>query len=118
MLRKKIKEYDVEFIVIKESPCSPVSDTGQYYLALQQAIHETFGNVPVVPMLLPASNDNLFFRARGVPTYGIVPAIFKPEHVQSIHNIDERLPISALDQGISVFQSLIRILSAEVLAEE
>jgi carboxypeptidase PM20D1 len=113
MLRRKIKEYDVELRVIKESPWSPVSDTGPYYFALQHANHETFGDVPVVPMLFPASNDNVFFRAKGIPSYGLVPAVFSPELVQSIHNIDERLPITAIEEGIAVYQALIRILSTQ-----
>jgi len=118
MLRKKIKGYDVELIVIKETPHSPVSDTGPYYHALIQALHETFGNVPVSAMLMPATNDNHFFRSKGIPAYGLVPAMFDPAHVQSIHNVNERIPITALDQGIAAYQSLIRILSANLFAED
>jgi carboxypeptidase PM20D1 len=118
MLQMRIKEYDLELKVIKESPYSPVSETGPYYFALQQAIHETFGDVPVVPMLFPATNDNMFFRAKGIPTYGLVPAIFKPEHVKSIHNIDERLPITAIEEGIAVYSALIRILSTRLMASD
>jgi carboxypeptidase PM20D1 len=113
-----VKEYEVEFTIIKECPLTPVSDTGPFYQALQKAILETFGDVPVVPMLLPASNDNVFFRAKGVPVYGLVPAIFKHEHVQSIHNIDERLPLTALEEGIEVYSALIRILSTQLIARE
>ncbi|MBW6498085.1 MAG: M20/M25/M40 family metallo-hydrolase [Bacteroidales bacterium] len=118
ILQISIKEYDVELIVIKETPHSPVSDTGPYYHALQQAIHEIFGHVPVTPMLMPATNDNLFFRAKGIPAYGLVPAAFDPEHVKSIHNVNERIPLAALDQGIAVYQALIRTLSASLFADD
>jgi carboxypeptidase PM20D1 len=118
MIRKKIKGYDVELKVIKESPWSPVSEIGPYYLALQQAIHETFGDVPVTAMLMPATNDNLFFRAKGIPAYGLVPAAFDPEHVKSIHNVNERIPLTALNQGIAVYQALIRTLSANLFADD
>lgn len=118
MLQISIKEYDVELIVIKETPHSPVSETGPYYFALQKAIHETFGDVKVTPMLMPATNDNLFFRAKGIPAYGLVPAVFDPVHVQSIHNLNERIPQKALEQGIAAYQSLIRILSASLFADD
>lgn len=112
-LKKMISKYRVALSVIKERPPSPVTEKGIYYQALKQAIKEIFGNVEVVPMLFPATNDNLFFRARGVPAYGMFPAVFRKEHVHSIHNVDERLPIIALEEGIALYQALIRILSSQ-----
>lgn len=117
-LRQTIRKYDVDLSVIKEGPPSPVSVTGPFYYALEQAIYENFEDVTVSPMLMPASNDNLFFRAKGIPAYGLVPAVFDQEHVRSIHNINERIPLTALEQGIAVYQSLIRILSTRLYAGE
>ena len=118
ILQKRVKSYDVKIQVIKETPYSPESQTGFFYKALEQAIHENFSGVSVTPMLMPATNDNLYFRAKGIPSYGLVPGIFKIEHVQSIHNVDERIPITALEEGIAVYTSLIRYLSIRQIASE
>lgn len=112
-LKKRISKYQVELTVIKERPPSAVSEKGIYYQALKQSVKEIFGDVAVLPMLFPATNDNLFFRAKGVPAYGMFPAVFTQQHVHSIHNIDERIPIKALEEGIAIYQALIRILSTQ-----
>ena len=117
-LKKRIKKYRAELTVIKERPQSPISEKGVYYQALKESIAEIFGNVAVVPMLFPATNDNLFFRAKGIPAYGMFPAVFRQEHVHSIHNIDERIPIKALDEGIALYNALIRNLLQGLASEK
>ncbi|MFZ6012784.1 MAG: hypothetical protein ACOYXT_20735, partial [Bacteroidota bacterium] len=50
----------------------------------------------------------------GVPVYGIKPVHLSQELLMSIHNVDERLPISSLEQGIEVYKAfLIKSLSKE-----
>jgi carboxypeptidase PM20D1 len=57
---------------------------------------------------MPASNDNNYFRAQGIPSYGILPVFMSMEHLESIHNVDERIPIDALEKGSKVYIELLK----------
>lgn len=117
-IRKKIAAYDVELVVIKDFPHAPVSPKGRFFKALEKAVLDVFREARVTPILFPAVNDNFYFRQKGVPTYGLVPCVLTTDHLLSIHNIDERIPIKALEEGIAVYQSLIRTLSISLLAKD
>ncbi|MFO7998169.1 MAG: M20/M25/M40 family metallo-hydrolase [Bacteroidales bacterium] len=107
---RRIDGYDVGLKIINKAPKAPVSEKGPFYYALEEAVVQVFGDVVVTPILFPAHNDNVFFRERGIPAYGLLPAIMELELIESIHNVDERMPIEGLDYGIAVYQALIRNL--------
>jgi acetylornithine deacetylase/succinyl-diaminopimelate desuccinylase-like protein len=110
-IKSSISEYEVEIIIIEEIPPSPDSEIGPYYQVLEEAVLEIYTDASVGPILFPAINDLLYFRRLGVPSYGLVPAILDTEHIFSIHNTDERLPITGLLNGIEVYKSLINLLT-------
>ena len=60
-----------------------------------------------MPILSPASNDNNYFRALGIPAYGLLPVFMGMEYLETIHNIDERIPIEALELGTEVYIELL-----------
>lgn len=112
-LRDVAKHFDLEesqIHIISQSPRSGISDTGPYYDALENAVYEVFGDVAVATILFPAHNDNVFFRAKGIPSYGLLPVILPLELVESIHNINERMSIKALLEGIEVYKALLNSL--------
>ncbi len=99
--------------VISQAPEAGISETGYYYDALAKAVTTEFDKAVTGPILFPAHNDNAFFRAKGIPAYGLLPAILSIELIESIHNIDERMEISALVSGIDVYINLMNILLLE-----
>lgn len=109
-MEREIRDYDVRLQVISKPPRAPVSEKGPYYHALEDAVREVFGDVVVSPILFPAHNDNVFFRKKGKPAYGLLPVILTVELIESIHNVDERMPVAGLEQGIHVYRTLIRNL--------
>ncbi len=96
--------------VINHAPESGISETGFFYEALQDAVYEVFGDVAVAPGLFPAHNDNTFFRQKGIPAYGLLPVILTLELVESIHNVDERIGVQSLMDGVDVYKALINKL--------
>ena len=99
--------------IISQAPDAGVSEPGYYYDALAKAVTEVFDEAITGPILFPAHNDNAFFRARGIPAYGLLPAILSVELIESIHYIDERMEIRALETGIEVYIALLNILMLE-----
>ncbi|TVR38467.1 MAG: M20/M25/M40 family metallo-hydrolase [Bacteroidia bacterium] len=109
-IRRIVAPYDVTIEVIQSSPAAPVSEQGHYYRAMEESIHSVFDDAIVVPFMFVAINDNRFFRRKGIPAYGLLPAIMPEELMESIHYFDERFPIDALHKGIDVYVSLIDYL--------
>jgi carboxypeptidase PM20D1 len=109
-VQREIRDFDVRLTLINQAPQAPVSLKGPYFRAMEDAVKEVFGDVVVAPILFPAHNDNVYFRKEGVPAYGLLPVLMKAELIESIHNVDERMPIEGLGQGSEVYKALIRNL--------
>jgi len=86
----------------------------RYYTYMEMAINKVYPGSGVIPILAPASNDNNYFRSHNIPVYGILP-VFMPVHLlETIHNVDERLPVEALENGVAVYRELINAIIGSV----
>jgi carboxypeptidase PM20D1 len=107
-LLKILSNDDLDVNIIHEDIHAAPTQLGQYYTLMERALDKVYPDCGVVPVLMPASNDNNYFRAVGVPSYGILPVLMQMEHILSIHNIDERIPIKALEEGVEVYYELLK----------
>lgn len=109
-IKRLMVNENVEIRIIKEGLNTLPTRTDEFYDYMKEAIHHVYPGSGVIPILAPASNDNNYFRQKGIPVYGILP-VFMPVHLlETIHNIDERIPIDNLKKGIEVYRELINIL--------
>lgn len=107
-IRRALSNEDMEIRILHEEPQTPPTKKDQFYFYMRDALHEVYPGSGVIPVLAPGSNDNNYFRAEGIPTYGMLP-VFIPVHIlETIHNVDERLPVDALEQGLNVYRALIK----------
>lgn len=78
--------------------------------ALFQAIEEAcLAYLPAslpVPTICVGGTDSRFFRARGVPAYGMVPMMLTGEDWKGVHGLDERLSIDNLLLGTQIVHDL------------
>lgn len=111
-IRRIVAPYDVTVSVIRSSPTTPTSEQGHFYNAMEASIYAVFEDALVVPFMFVAVNDNRFFRRKGIPAYGLLPAIMSEELMESIHYFDERMPVDGLEKGIDVYIHLIESLQA------
>jgi acetylornithine deacetylase/succinyl-diaminopimelate desuccinylase-like protein len=107
-IRKVLDNSDVKIEVLQEDKMATPSDVGECFIRMANALKRVYPQSGVIPILMPASNDNNYFRALGVPTYGILPVFMDMEYIESIHNIDERIPIDALEKGTQVYVELLK----------
>ena len=91
------------------SPPSPL--TGEFARAVEAATAVSWPGVPVVPYMEPGGTDGKFFLNAGIPTYGASGVGIDPNDVRA-HGKDERVLISAFDQGVEHVYRLIREFSA------
>ncbi|WP_122049034.1 M20/M25/M40 family metallo-hydrolase [Asaia bogorensis] len=91
-----------------ETPPSPLD--APFAAAVTRAAHAAYPDVPVFPSMSSGASDSMWFRAIGVPSYGVCP-IFMKSSDNFAHGLNERVPLSAITPGLHFLLSLIPALS-------
>lgn len=96
--------------VLVTSPPVPGSPAGgRFYQAVERALR---ADGPVVPTFIPGFTDSRFFRARGIPAYGVSPFAIASDHLRGVHGPDERIPLAELDRGVERTRRIVRLYAA------
>lgn len=106
-LRKILANEDIEVEVLEETLRARDSRPDVFYGMLERAILRHHPGAGVAPILFPATNDNNYFRSRGVAAYGILPTHLSRELIASIHAIDERITIRDLQRGAAIYRDFL-----------
>jgi acetylornithine deacetylase/succinyl-diaminopimelate desuccinylase-like protein len=91
-----------------DSPASPLRP--DVMNAVTKAIHARFPGVKVVPGQSSGASDSMYFRARGIPSYGISPIFMKGSDSFS-HGLNERTPLSEIAPSIVYYKSVLKDLA-------
>lgn len=79
--------------------------------AYTEAVRARHPGAAIVPDMSAGATDGLFFRARGVPVYGVDGAWIVTPVDERAHGRDERLPVRAFYQDVDHWTDLIRRLA-------
>ncbi|MCB5424037.1 M20/M25/M40 family metallo-hydrolase [Altererythrobacter sp. CC-YST694] len=90
-----------------ESPESPLRK--DVMDAVSKAVHERVPGLTIVPQMSAGASDSMYFRALGIPSYG-VSAIFMRADDEFSHGLNERLPLDTIDPGVKQWETLLRTL--------
>lgn len=91
-----------------DSPASPLRP--DLMKAVTKAVHARYPGLPVVPSQASGATDSMYFRAAGVPSYG-VSGLFMKDSDEFAHGLNERAPIAAIDGDLAHWNSLLRDLA-------
>jgi len=91
-----------------DSPASPLRE--DVMKAVTKAVHARFPGLPIVPAQASGATDSMYFRAAGVPSYG-VSGLFMKDSDEFSHGLNERAPISAIDGDLAHYDSILRDLA-------
>lgn len=91
-----------------DSPPSPLRP--DVIAAVTKAVHARFPGLPIVPSQAAGATDSMYFRAAGVPSYG-VSGLFMKDSDEFSHGLNERAPVSAIDGDLAHWNSLLRDLA-------
>jgi acetylornithine deacetylase/succinyl-diaminopimelate desuccinylase-like protein len=69
-----------------------------------------FKGLPIVPGMSSGATDSLYFRAAGIPSYGVSGAYVRPEDDYS-HGLNERVPVSTVARGLKHWHVLMKELA-------
>ncbi|HKJ24401.1 MAG TPA: M20/M25/M40 family metallo-hydrolase [Myxococcota bacterium] len=89
---------------------SPWDD--ELFRAIETETKAEFEDALVLPIMMTAGTDSKFFREIGIPAYGFIPGLLDRELTASIHGLDERIPVTALETGVRVtYRTLGRLVA-------
>lgn len=91
-----------------DAPASPLRP--DVLAAVTKAVHARYPGLPIVPSMAAGASDSMFFRALGVPAYG-VSGLFMKASDDFTHGLNERVPVDAIDGDLAHWESLLRDLA-------
>jgi acetylornithine deacetylase/succinyl-diaminopimelate desuccinylase-like protein len=81
--------------------------------AYARAVHKRFPSSPVIPNMLTGATDGLFFRAAGIPVYGVDGSWGVSPDDERAHGRDERLPVKALYDDVDHWVDMLKALAGK-----
>lgn len=78
--------------------------------AVTKAVRARYPDVPIVPSMDYGASDSMFFRAAGIPSYG-VSGMFAETGQSFIHGLNEKAPLDTLDGDLVHYDILLKELA-------
>jgi carboxypeptidase PM20D1 len=78
--------------------------------AVTRAVQASYPNVEVVPSMSAGATDSMYFRAVGIPSYGVSGLFMKPSDDFS-HGLNERVPVAAIDIALTHWETLLEAIA-------
>ena len=93
------------------APASPLR--ADVVKAYTDSVHKRFPGAPIVPSMSTGATDGLFFRAAGIPVYGVEGSWGISPDDERAHGKDERLPVKALYDNVDHWHDMIVALAGK-----
>jgi acetylornithine deacetylase/succinyl-diaminopimelate desuccinylase-like protein len=111
-LAKVVNDTTVEVIIKTQRPSTPMQKLGAEVMEpVEKITKELFGNIPVIPTMSTGATDSRFFRALGVPAYGVSGLFLDPTQDDRAHGRDERMRIQSFYEGQEFLYRLTKALA-------
>lgn len=78
--------------------------------AVTASIHTRYPGIPIIPIQESGATDGIFYRAAGIPTYGISETFIRPQD-QFAHGLDERIPVESYYDGLEHWYRIVKTLA-------
>lgn len=78
--------------------------------AVTAAVHARYPRVPITPAMESGATDGVFFRAAGIPSYGVSELFIRDEDL-FMHGLNERNPTLSFYAGLTHWRMLIEALA-------
>lgn len=78
--------------------------------ALRKAVDGRAKGLSIIPSMSAGTTDSLFFRASGIPSYGVSGLFMKPDD-EFAHGLNERVPVDAIGPALDHYRTLLTTLA-------
>ena len=93
-------------------PAAPSPLLPELFNAVGQVTRDMWGAVPVIPVMSTGATDSRFFRALGVPAFGVSGLFSDPTVDARAHGRDERMRMQSYYEGQEFLWRLTRVLTS------
>jgi acetylornithine deacetylase/succinyl-diaminopimelate desuccinylase-like protein len=93
------------------TPASPLRP--DVVKAYTDSVRKRFPGAPIIPSMSTGATDGLFFRAAGIPVYGVDGSWGISPDDERAHGRDERLPVKAFYDGIDHWYDMLKALAGK-----
>ena len=93
-------------------PAPPSPLLPELFEPVTQVTREMWGNVPVIPVMSTGATDSRFFRALGIPAFGVSGLFSDPTVDARAHGRDERMRIQSYYEGQEFLWRLTNALAS------
>lgn len=80
---------------------------------VHEVVSELVEGARLAPDMTSGFTDSRLFRVRGIPAYGFVPCLVRPEELAGVHGHNERISVDNLRLGMQVMYEVVRRLVAQ-----
>lgn len=87
-----------------ESPVSPMIE--EVTAAVTHAVHDNYGDVPIIPYMAPYGTDGKEMRRADMPTYGVMGIFMKDEDIFA-HGLNERVPVDSFYKALDYWHQML-----------
>ncbi len=91
-----------------ESDASPMRK--DVFTAIENAVHLSYPDLPIIPHMASGASDALHFRAVGIPSYTF-SGIFMKASDEFAHGLNERVPTATLPVAMKMWHSILKELA-------
>ena len=81
---------------------------------LEQVAAELWPGVPIIPMMETGATDSIYTMAAGIPSYGFSGIAIDQDDIRA-HGKDERLRVSAFDDGVDFFYRFVKAMTRSAM---
>ncbi len=112
-LTKAIGDTAVHVIIRSQRPASPPSALIPEVMdPVTHITRDLFGDIPVIPTMSTGATDSRFFRALGVPAFGVSGLFSDPTVDARAHGRDERMSVKSFYEGQEFLYRLTKALTS------
>ncbi len=106
-LGKVLAEPAMTLSIVGEPVASDASPlTPDVVKAVTAAVTKRFPGLAIIPDMEAGASDSLYFRALGVPSYGVGSLAIRTED-QFLHGLNERVPVDGIDASLAYWHDLL-----------
>ena len=91
------------------SPASPLR--ADVLKAFTESVRIRHKGAPIVPTMSAGATDGLYFRATGMPVYGVDGSWIVTPDDERAHGRDERIPVKSFEENLEHWTFMVRRLA-------
>lgn len=98
---------------LEQTPSSDASPLREDVMAaLRKAVDRRYPGLPIIPEMSAGASDSLYFRAHGIPSYG-VGSLFMKVSDDFSHGLNERVDLRSVDGALDQWKTMLTELAGK-----